>query len=108
MNMLPDPVARYLKASAELDAHGTLSPFAPDAVVVDEGRTHKGTAEIADWIAQAAVAVKARPAVPSADTEDGAHLVRASVSGDFPGSPVELTFRFHLSPDGISRLEIRP
>lgn len=108
MNTLPEPVARYLKASAELDAEGALSPFAPDAVVVDEGRTHHGTAEIADWIAQAAVAVKARPAVLSVDTEGGAHLVHASVSGDFPGSPVKLTFRFRLSADGISRLEIRP
>ena len=108
MNMLPDPVARYLKASAELDAEGALAPFAPDAVVVDEGRTREGAAEIADWIAQAAVAVKARPTVLSVDTEDGAHLVRASVSGDFPGSPVDLTFRFRLSADGISRLEIRP
>ena len=27
MNTLPDPVARYLKASAELDAEGALAPI---------------------------------------------------------------------------------
>lgn len=37
---------------------------------------------------------------------DGRTIVRATVTGDFPGSPAVLRFAFALSDDRITALEI--
>jgi hypothetical protein len=39
--------------------------------------------------------------------DDGAVAILARVSGDFPGSPVELQHAFRLDGDQIASLEIR-
>ncbi|APG87472.1 hypothetical protein SF83666_b48900 (plasmid) [Sinorhizobium fredii CCBAU 83666] len=45
---------------------------------------------------------------PVEATRDGDKaLVRANVSGQFPGSPVTLTFAFTTKNDKIARLEIK-
>ena len=42
-------------------------------------------------------------------TTDGLDDARVAVSGDFPGSPVDLTFGFRFDAQGrISHLAIRP
>ena len=40
------------------------------------------------------------------NTKDDAHQVRAKVTGQFPGSPITLTFAFQMKNDGIATLEI--
>ena len=51
------------------------------------------------------------PAAPTSFTLDSAYadgrtFVRATVTGDFPGSPAMLRFAFALSDDRITALEI--
>lgn len=103
---LPDPVAEYVAGCARLDTDAILAPFAADAVVSDERRTHRGHAEIRQWIEDATIANQA-VATPLTATQDGDDLVvTADVAGSFPGSPVTLGFRFTLRDGKIAALEI--
>lgn len=106
MVLLPTPLRAYFEANASFDQEGMVACFAPDALVHDERRIHRGTAAIRDWIAEATIANKA-VAVPDAVRGDSdRYVVEASVSGAFPGSPVRLTFHFTLADDAITELEI--
>lgn len=103
---LPPPIAAYVDANARLDAEGMLSAFAADAVVCDERRRCVGRAEIQDWIQSATIA---NEAVFSPDTfrmEGGVAVVEGPTRGQFPGSPIRLTFRFTPRDGVIAALEI--
>lgn len=103
---LPPAIASYFAANTEFDVERMLAPFAPDAVVFDESKTRSGTEELRAWIEEATVGAKA-VATPVWTTLDAdAHIVTANVAGDFPGSPLMLTFRFRLAGDKIKHLEI--
>ncbi len=80
--------------------------LAPDAVVEDEGRTHAGLAAIETWW-RAAKAQSRHTAEPCEIREEPDRtIVRARVTGAFPGSPVLLTFAFRLAGDQIAELRI--
>ncbi len=104
---LPAPLARYFAAQAERDIDALAACFSAEARVRDEGHEHVGRAAIRAWM-EAARAKYSFTAEPLSTREEGGRrLVVARVSGNFPGSPVELTYRFSLSVDGeISALEI--
>jgi hypothetical protein len=103
---LPTPIEAYFEGNARLDAAAMLTPFADDAVVRDEGHTHKGTGAIRAWIERTSIGLPAI-AAPQAIRSDGhSHHVTAQVSGDFAGSPVTLSFRFLLNGDRIAELDI--
>ena len=105
---LPSPIRTYCEADGKPDGAAPMSAFAADAVVEDEGNTHRGYDAIEAWWRNA----KARTqhiAEPIAISAKGELVeVRAKVSGNFPGSPAELTFSFRLSDgeDAIVRLGI--
>jgi hypothetical protein len=94
---LPDPIQTYFAARAPQDATAFAAAFAADAVVQDEGASHHGPDQIVAWW-QAAKAKYCHKADPLDMVQAGGKfLVRARVSGDFPGSPAVLTFAFGLS-----------
>jgi hypothetical protein len=100
---LPDPLPRYFAAQNALDADAMVACFAPDADVQDEGHTYSGREAILGrkhaTIAKYGIAI-----VPLAiSEEDGRAIVVARVTGNFPGSPADLTYRLGLSPDGLIR-----
>ena len=102
----PAQIQTYFTAQAPRDAEAFAAAFAPDAVVRDEGGVHRGPEEIRAWW-QAAKARYRHSAEPLERTEiAGRTVVRARVSGDFPGSPAVLTFTFELARDRIIGLEI--
>ncbi len=103
---LPAPLAGYFAAKNAHDVDAMLSSFAADASVKDEGQDMLGRPAIRAWMAETTrkyrVTVK-----PTAMTQaDDAVLVTAQVSGMFPGSPVELRYRFKIAGGKISSLEI--
>lgn len=103
---LPAALRAFFDADADGAGAAPLAAFAPAAVVRDEGRTHTGHDAIAAWW-RAAKAAYRHTAAPLESAEDGGHtLVRARVTGDFPGSPADLTFAFRLEGGLISALEI--
>ncbi|ACM00193.1 nuclear transport factor 2 family protein [Cereibacter sphaeroides] len=103
---LPAPIQTYFTAEAPQDGARFAAAFAPDAIVHDEARDHCGPAEIAAWWT-AAKAKYRHCAEPLEVIEAGGKtVVRARVSGDFPGSPAVLTFTFGLSGDRITDLRV--
>ncbi|MBL8771083.1 MAG: nuclear transport factor 2 family protein [Phenylobacterium sp.] len=103
---LPSPIRTYVAANARLDADGMLSAFADDAVVSDEARRHAGRDDIRAWILDATIANRAVFTPETCRMEDGIAVVEGPTAGDFPGSPIRLTFRFALRGDAITALEI--
>ncbi len=103
---LPAPIAGYFADANAARAAQAALHFALDATVADEDRTHTGTAEIAAWIADVTAKYACTATPTSVRAEADRTVVTASVTGDFPGSPVELDYVFRLSGDRISHLEI--
>ena len=104
---LPAPVAAYFVADAT-GAEAVAQCFTDGAVVIDERQEYRGRAAIAGWKAE--VSAKFRYTVDRI----GAHVsgdqttVTGRVTGDFPGSPVDLQYHFTLEGGKIARLEIAP
>lgn len=103
---LPPPIQAYFEADRLRDVEALLAIFVANAVVKDEGRTHSGHPAIAAWMR--AARNQYQHVVEPLDwaEADNVHRVRSRVAGDFPGSPVTLTFAFNLQGDRISHLEI--
>jgi hypothetical protein len=101
---LPVPIAAYFAADTS-DANAVARCFNESAVVIDERREHRGRPAITRW--RAATANYHYTSEPLAvDVSGPEATVTARVTGDFPGSPVELQYRFTLEGALIARLEI--
>lgn len=102
---LPEPIAAYFAADAT-SREGVADRFTADAIVIDERKTHRGREAIRQWKV-ASTAKYSYLAEPIAiRNERGRSVVTARVTGNFPGSPVDLHYTFTLDGDAISRLEI--
>ena len=101
---LPDPISAYFVADAQ-SAEALAQCFIPQASVKDEGHTHTGRRAIQR---KAAAAARSRYTVAplALHQEEEVQVVRAHVAGDFPGSPVDLQYRFRLERGLIASLEI--
>ena len=104
---LPVPIATYFAAENSDDAEALTACFAPDAVVRDEGRKIEGIAAIKAWKREGKAKYQHKIKVIGAAESEGETVVRGLVSGNFPGSPVELAFAFVLKDGGIAALEVR-
>ena len=102
----PAPIAAYFAADRNRDPHELAACFTREATVVDEGNTYDGRDAIRDWMAQASTKYT-YTAEPFALVEEGKFTVVTSrLVGNFPGSPVDLRYRFVLDGNRIARLEI--
>ena len=80
--------------------------FAKDAVVRDEGKTIKGLAAIKQWKAETKKKYQHTIEPLAVVQKDGKTIVTNRLSGNFPGSPIELEFVFTLDGNEIASLEI--
>ena len=104
---LPKPVAAYFTAD-KADSEAVSQCFTEDAVVKDEGHAHQGRASIKQWKAEASAKYQ-YTCEPSASAQKGGKfVVTCRLTGNFPGSPVDLRFFFELEGDKIASLEIIP
>lgn len=103
MNIQQNPLlARFVESMNARDSAAFIPCFAPEAIVEDEGHTHRGTAEIQAWIEEAFT--KYQPVLEVAsvtETATGA-VITGSVSGTFPGSPVVLNYHLTIAQDKIT------
>ena len=104
----PEPVAAYLAAEIGKDADAISGCFVENGVVRDEGREYRGREAIRQWKADADAKYQYVLQPLSLRANGQTVTVRASIAGNFPGSPVELDHRFTLSGNKIASLEIRP
>jgi hypothetical protein len=103
---LPEPLAAYFSAKNRHDVEAMVAPFAEEAHVRDEGATHKGRAAIRAWIEETTRRYAVQVAPIAVAHEAGRIVVQANVAGNFPASPLTLTYRFLIADDRISALEI--
>jgi ketosteroid isomerase-like protein len=97
---------RYFAATNKHDVAGMIAELAEDAIVKDEAREHRGVPAIREWAEETIRKYKFRAQPTRVASENDRAAVSVSVSGDFQGSPIELTYRFKLDGQKIARLEI--
>lgn len=101
---LPKVITDLVQAQNNFDSTAYANCFTETAVVFDEGKTHKGKKEIKNWIEKAnkqyQVTMK-----PLNYSETGQTL-EAEISGNFPGSPLVLTYNYEFKDEHIQSLKI--
>jgi len=103
---LPKPISSFFEAKNAHDVDRTLAAFADDASVRDEGQDIAGLGAIRGWI-DATTRKYHDIASPIGIRQEGEQtIVTARVSGTFPGSPVELRYRFTIAGEKIAALAI--
>jgi len=104
---LPEPIAAYFAADKG-DSEGLSRCFTDSAVVMDEGHTYNGRTAIKQWKADASTKYQYTSEPFACERQDGMTVVTSRLTGNFPGSPVDLRFIFGLDGDRIASLEIIP
>jgi hypothetical protein len=102
-----EPIAAYLTAEEAKDAYALSCCFTEDGTVHDEGRDYRGRDSIRHWKQEVDTKYRYILQTVNAQTHGDKVTVRARLTGEFPGSPVELDHIFTLSNDKIASLEIR-
>ena len=104
---LPKPIAAYFTADKG-DGDAVSRCFTEDAVVKDEGHTYKGRAAINQWKTGTSAKYEYTSEPFAWEQKEGKTVVTSRLTGNFPGSPVDLRFSFKLEGDKIASLEIIP
>jgi SnoaL-like domain len=104
---LPEPIAAYFAADRR-DAMAVTRCFANDAIVKDEGHTYTGLPAITKWRTDVSAKYTFTSELLALDETDGVVVVTSRLTGNFPGSPVILRYRFRLERGKIAALEIAP
>lgn len=107
--LLPATIREFLTAHTARDTDTAARAFAAGAVVVDEGRTFRGTDEIVRFLRDAGSEFTYTTELVGAQRVDDTRWVAVNrLDGDFPGGVVELDYRFTLDGDRIAELVIAP
>lgn len=104
---LPSPVRAFFAADTNRDGEAVKGAFASNAIVEDESHSHAGREAIGAWWHATKAKYQTVNEPLELRHEGDAVEVRVRVTGQFPGSPIKLTFVFRLDDDQISRLSIR-
>jgi ketosteroid isomerase-like protein len=105
---LPPAIAEYFRADRAGDIDAILTCFTEDALVRDEGKMNQGHDAVRAWKAKSSAAYN-YVSEPFAATSDGDQtIVTSRLTGDFPGSPLDLRYFFTLRASKIAVLEIKP
>ena len=103
---LPNVLTDLVAAQNSYDSVAYVNCFSDSAIVKDEGKTHQGKAEIQQWIATANENYKTIMK-PLDYTENGNKgVLKAEISGSFPGSPLVLNYHLELTNNLIQSLKI--
>lgn len=108
MNTLPQAIAGYIEAANAGAPERLATFFNPNAIVHDEGHERRGREEIAAWARDTGMRYQSTIEADDLIEADGRHRLRATVQGNFPGSPITLNFHFQLRSGAIQSLEIKP
>ncbi|WP_298890711.1 nuclear transport factor 2 family protein [uncultured Serinicoccus sp.] len=106
---LPGLVRSYLAARDAGRYADAAALFAPDAVVVDDGRTHTGIDAITDWVVESATAVEhTTTLLGHAVGDDQTVEVLVRIDAGSPGGTATLRQTFLTDYGVIRRLTIEP
>ena len=103
---LPAPIATYLAGVNRQDIDAMLATFSADPKVTDEGATRTGRAAVRLWMEETTRKYGVSLQTMSAEEEGDRLALHLLMTGNFPGSPAHITYRFTLRGDEIVALEI--
>ncbi|WP_394666339.1 nuclear transport factor 2 family protein [uncultured Chryseobacterium sp.] len=101
---LPKVITDLVKAQDNFDSTAYTNCFTETAVVFDEGKTYHGKIEIENWIDKANKEFQAT--MKPLDYSETEQELKAEVSGNFPGSPIVLTYHYEFENGLIQSLKI--
>lgn len=104
---LRPPIDVYFTSENAHDPSAIDQCFTAGAVVRDEGKTITGVAAIKAWRIETGGKYHHVVEPLSVSARDGKVVVTGKVSGDFPGSPINLEHVFEIAGSRIVSLEIR-
>jgi SnoaL-like domain len=102
----PAVIDSYFRSVNEDDTDALVACFTSDAEVTDESRTRRGPEEIRAW-REETKAYRYTAEVLGIERDGDRYDVSTRLTGEFPGSPVEMPYLFTLRGALISRLDIR-
>lgn len=103
---LPNVLVDLVKAQNSFDSAAYANCFSETAVVYDEGKTHNGRKEIELWIADANARYEATMQPVGFEEKGGETILKAETSGNFPGSPIVLSYHLAIADGLIQSLRI--
>jgi hypothetical protein len=103
---LPGPIAIYFAAENEGHTEIVAQCFTPGVVVRDEGQTIEGLAAIKRWQSETKKKYQHTVEPLGFAQKNGKAVVTNRLTGNFPGSPIDLEFVFTLDGSKIAALEI--
>lgn len=101
---LPNVIADLAKAQNNQNSLEYANCFADTAVVFDEGKTYSGKKEIQQWIEKANQ--QYQTLMKPIEYWEKEEVLKAEISGNFPGSPLVLAYHFQLNNGLIESLKI--
>lgn len=101
---LPNVLTKLAEAQNNFDSVTYADCFSENAVVFDEGKTHNGKPEIQQWIQKANE--EYHTIMKPLEYSESDEILRAEVSGNFPGSPIVLSYHLKIDNDLITSLKI--
>lgn len=103
----PQVISDYFAAVNDGRTDDAAACFAADALVHDESHDHQGREVIRAWIAETTLKYQPKVEVTQIKDVGGAFAASGTVSGTFPGSPLQLEYTFTVSGEEISHLSIQ-
>jgi len=97
---LPAAVHGFVDGWQSGDADKVEALFTEDAVVTDEGQTHRGQAEIRSWVRKTINLFSTTLTFLRGREVDGMVGASYRLEGDFPGGVVDLEYQFRLNDKG--------
>src|SRR5258708_29946703 len=102
-----DVITRYFTAQAARDFDTLVSLFADDAIVIDEGKTRRGTDEIRAWRENVASVYDYTTELVGVEAAgENKYVAPVRLEGNFPGGTVDLRYGFTVDAESIRQLEI--
>lgn len=103
---LPQPLEAYFAAANTDDADRVADCFTESAIVQDEGHEIHGRGAVRAWAVETRRKYRFQAEVLAIADDADRTVVTAHLTGDFPGNPVDLRYRFKLADGKIAALEI--
>ena len=105
--LFPKPIELFMSSENTHDLEALTDCFAAHATVRDEGQTLHGLKAIKAWRRETRKKYRHTVEPMAVTARDGKTVVSATLTGDFPGSPITLEFVFTLEGGKIAVLEIQ-
>ena len=97
----------FIETQNAHNSQGFAALFTGDAEVEDEGKKYKGSLQIKEWNDETIKKYNTSNELVSCEVNEDKIMLVLKVSGTFPGSPVNITFRFKVYEGKIKMLTIK-